>query len=74
MHTIAKDGWRIHYNSDFSGKAILVCDPFGPRGTLRSDDEVHVEFPASLLEALVEKEVESMMSDEPGRLNRKDWY
>ena len=50
MHTYARDGWRIHVNSDLSGHAILRYD----------GDGMEVAFPASVLAEVVEAATESL--------------
>lgn len=41
MHTIARAGWRMHFNSDFSGTAQLHGEELDPAD--------HIQFPAELL-------------------------
>lgn len=53
MHTTARSGWRIHFNSDLSGKAILQADDNKQFDLKRVEGQnllgLSVEFPAELL-------------------------
>lgn len=55
MRTIARAGWRIHFNSDLSGEARLVADHPGAfrlltyLGERATDVHQEVHFPAELL-------------------------
>lgn len=49
MHTTARAGWRIHFNSDLSGTATLKKDSVDLTGHGAWTPEAQLEFPAELL-------------------------
>lgn len=54
MHTTEKRGWRIHFNSDLSGEAVLQKD-----GAQMYRSDLAVTFPAELLVEFQARALES---------------